>query len=773
MTTVQALPFFPNSIAGCQLWLDAADPATFTLSGTNISAWRDKSGSNNNASVETGTPTYSGNGVVFTGSQMFNTPLSTVNNTQTFFCVLTNNSNAGHIVSVKSASLNNGYNYMISSSAQTISRFGGTAIATGATLTAGARCLFGASIAGGGNSFLYLNGSQTGFASGSASVSGSGATLAIGAYYYTTADPAPVGYLTGTINEMIMYYATLTLAQRQQVEGYLAWKWGLQGSIPTTHPYYNIAPNSQGLAIPVGPRFVPAPKSFQASSSPFSFFNPGSFVGCQLWLDAADSSTITLSGSNITQWRDKSSNAFTVSSNASYTTAAVGRASFNNLPVVSFSVNSQMNVTMAIPNSSSRSLFYVVRASSSGSGLIMPVNCLSTNGVQTYFGPSATSTGFQALDMTGIDSTCAFTYTGGSTLDTIFMMGAVANTAGTINGNTQTLTRSASPNFLTTSATYTISNGSYTRAWDLGEMLLFNVNLSTAQRQQVEGYLAWKWGLNSQLPSNHPYKNFPPGLSFILPVTRNFQQANFRPTQISGCALWLDGQDPLGTGIIPSTGVSIGTWYDKSGNGKNGTGTAATYLSGGGLAFNGTNTYFSNTSFNYDLSKRSMFVVVKVNVYTQYAGIVCLIPTPSSGSDSASTSGMSVEVGNNFIRYYANGGGYFADLANASMFTAAAIYNDNMDTRQGSQFLNGNQVALPSANYTAATSSGYVVGARWQGGVLSSPYANANFYEVLLFTGPLTTPQRQSVEGYLAWKWGLVGSLPASHPWKKFPPPPN
>ena len=28
--------------------------------------------------------------------------------------------------------------------------------------------------------------------------------------------------------------------------------------------------------------------------------------------------------------------------------------------------------------------------------------------------------------------------------------------------------------------------------------------------EKAEGYLAWKWGLVGNLPSNHPYKNSPP-----------------------------------------------------------------------------------------------------------------------------------------------------------------------------------------------------------------------------------------------------------------------
>ena len=40
----------------------------------------------------------------------------------------------------------------------------------------------------------------------------------------------------------------------------------------------------------------------------------------------------------------------------------------------------------------------------------------------------------------------------------------------------------------------------------LGELLIYNSVLSDKQIQQIEGYLANKWGLLVNLPSNHPYK---------------------------------------------------------------------------------------------------------------------------------------------------------------------------------------------------------------------------------------------------------------------------
>jgi hypothetical protein len=46
-----------------------------------------------------------------------------------------------------------------------------------------------------------------------------------------------------------------------------------------------------------------------------------------------------------------------------------------------------------------------------------------------------------------------------------------------------------------------------------------------------------------------------------------------------------------------------------------------------------------------------------------------------------------------------------------------------------------------------------------------------NYCEFILYDSAITLPlQQQQVEGYLAWKWGLVGNLPATHPFKNAPP---
>jgi hypothetical protein len=45
---------------------------------------------------------------------------------------------------------------------------------------------------------------------------------------------------------------------------------------------------------------------------------------------------------------------------------------------------------------------------------------------------------------------------------------------------------------------------------NLGEIVHYNRSLTVSERQRVEGYLAWKWAIQSKLPSTHPYAKFQP-----------------------------------------------------------------------------------------------------------------------------------------------------------------------------------------------------------------------------------------------------------------------
>jgi hypothetical protein len=60
--------------------------------------------------------------------------------------------------------------------------------------------------------------------------------------------------------------------------------------------------------------------------------------------------------------------------------------------------------------------------------------------------------------------------------------------------------------------TYNADGGGYFffgADFETAEILIYGANLPAAQRQTIEAYLAWKWGLVGNLSNNHPYKTIP------------------------------------------------------------------------------------------------------------------------------------------------------------------------------------------------------------------------------------------------------------------------
>ena len=55
----------------------------------------------------------------------------------------------------------------------------------------------------------------------------------------------------GGIGEFTYYNRTLTLIETQRIQGYLAWKWGLNSSLPTNHTYYSSSPSTSSGQISV------------------------------------------------------------------------------------------------------------------------------------------------------------------------------------------------------------------------------------------------------------------------------------------------------------------------------------------------------------------------------------------------------------------------------------------------------------------------------------------------------------------------------------------
>lgn len=90
-----------------------------------------------------------------------------------------------------------------------------------------------------------------------------------------------------------------------------------------------------------------------------------------------------------------------------------------------------------------------------------------------------------------------------------------------------------------------------------------------------------------------------------------------------------------------------------------------------------------------------------------------------------------------------------------------------MERRNGTTveaFVNG----IASGSTVATFPSSY--GTLTLGGLRNTSWVNTSFSEVVATIGELSISDRQRLEGYLAWKWGLVANLPSGHPYKNSPP---
>lgn len=410
-----------------------------------------------------------------------------------------------------------GYNILGStvSSGRTLSIYGGKLILTGSLTSNPTTCMtstksFSTNMISLGMLYVTNTANANSFYMDGTLVNSTSSNVAIGVNTPATTiigsqnTSLPFGF-DGTIHEILCYSSTFTASQRQQVEGYLAWKWGLQGNLPS-HPYLSLKPFSK-------------------------VFVPTSISGCQTWLDAGDPSTMftdtagttkATSGQTIKLWKDKSGNAYnaTQATTENAPTLSSNGLSFNGTSTVissSLTIPTQTHSIFIVynPFSIAKNTNVVVFETQAGAEYINTPFYLSGTINPAYINSVGTTSVIQYNNNTPI---LKFNNTMGQT-SMVGVVVASGSQAAYLNGNTPTTTTSV----ITTGTTQTSltigawKNGAstYTAYFQgtVNEILIYNYNVSASQRQQIEGYLTWKWGLKSSLPGTapiHPFKNYYP-----------------------------------------------------------------------------------------------------------------------------------------------------------------------------------------------------------------------------------------------------------------------
>jgi hypothetical protein len=757
--------YSPALIPGLSLWLDAADATTVIQSGGSVSQWNDKSGNGYNATQITlgAQPTYSNKYLYLNGvNQYFNVNLDFLAGvSHNSFIVLQNFNYQNIYGAITGGNGSNSLHIGFSNSSNYRMNYWANDWYT--SITSNYKINQTNLI----NYFWYNNTSKTiytnGGLEGTVNQVGIIGTMSGGG---SIGNVVSQGYLNANIYEILIYPTLLTTSQRQQIEGYLAWKWGLQASLPSNHPFYY---------QPYLPNTVANP---YLGFNPISATFPNQISGLSLWLDAADASTVLLSGSNVTQWNDKSGNGRNLTSVIS-NSGSIRYTNAQNYPCIFINNGVSPNVAYMYVNSPinlQNYTFYILTAATgsyfNGTGFCAIPNSgnsyssldgfgfyLDTNGpIQSrFYGAS-----FSQYAIDGATSNALYSYplringyteTSTGSLNS-YINGALGQTKTT--GNRTTTAQGFGLAVESSSGTF---NNHLSNMY-VFEVLVYNNVLSANQRQQIEGYLAWKWGLQVNLTGLHPSAG--PSLPSYFSGTRPYQ---FQPTIFSGCSLWLDAAD-LRT-IIQSAG-NVTQWNDKSALSNNTNTLSGTpQLLNKGL--NGyPSIYFNGSSGFYGPASNTTTTLTGFYVGTMSSGVGTVSRALSLGNagqyDYNTTSNINLLSANTppNICWYRNNQYINYSISYSVPFIYCATFNGTT----GSLYYNG---SFQGSNGSTGSFGYSIYGVGRETGSGTS-YWLGNISEVILFNSALSTSQRQQIEGYLAWKWGLQKNLPTSHPYYLFPP---
>lgn len=387
--------------------------------------------------------------------------------------------------------------------------------------------------------------------------------------------------------------------------------------------YYRVVAYTNG---PIG---VSSEVSIQASGQQASPWTPGEISNMNLWLDASDAGTITLSGTNVSQWSDKSgagNHATPYNQGPTVGNSAgkdVVRFNGSNQLLQSNRQNNIRSTHVIIVGDSpstddSRGRFMQMRESANNTRFYVNVQGFSVGATAVLSNPPIPD-GFNIISLaaSGNDKT--------------------ARINGVPDAPVQDSNSHTSPK--------TYIGGGYDASFrygevDISEVMGFPAQVAYDDIFRVEGYLAHKWGLTDLLDSLHPYKNSAPVLVDSFDPMSLFssgkQGAWYDPSDLSTLF-----QDVAGTIPVTADGDPVGLMLDKSGNGedmKQSTlSSRPVYRTDGvrsWLEFNGSSHHMFASDSAWINTASELFISVAINIVNPGGSEYGAVLSKSTGSET-------------------------------------------------------------------------------------------------------------------------------------------
>jgi hypothetical protein len=531
-------------------------------------------------------------------------------------------------------------------------------------------------------------------------------------------------------------------------------------------------------------------------------FTPLSIRNCRIWLDGSDKSVlfqdteattpITSSGQAVAAWRDKANGyLFTQATAGNRPTYTEGSGLS---PCITFT--RALGTFMSGTDSASYNLgtgpvaFFLVHRNLGPSG--------STGAAPFGFnaGPNG---GVVFQNNSGrlqpFSSGTTAPYTSTNIRVAFFYRPPTAPAAAFLNGVFSTISETLSAVQYGTTLEIGRRPGQAGTDGEISDIIMYNRNITAGERQAVEGYFAWKYGFQSLLPTIHTYSSVssPPLARALTP-----------PDLFGGSVcLWLDGNDP--NTISYSSGTTVSYWRDKVSNLAAGVYTepfgsvaftGPTYdASTGALFFNnannpnktsgqnglrlmapsgnvtsGKNLTISNTTW-------AIYVVYNTTRSTSGAGTTQndVVQTRVNQATDAWAYQHHIEVGMgegpNFV-------GPFQFNTDINQFTTTTEWSTSNEYNILGTFFTPTsvQIRMNGTQYAATTGTpGITVAPDIQLFTIGAHIDNrifSGYIREIIVVDNISAADKdtEKIEGYLAWKWSLVGNLPSTHAYKNVPP---
>jgi len=257
-------------------------------------------------------------------------------------------------------------------------------------------------------------------------------------------------------------------------------------------------------------------------------------INTEWWHDVSDSSTVTLSGTTIIKINDKSGNSYDLlqeEDTAKRPSLVTGASGINNLDTMRMDLECMyVNWSGTAADHPSFNMFFVCQPDdttpTTNNAIIRRGNSNASLGGTLRFQSSGLA-GFWSLN-TGDDS---ITLKSSGILSPSVNELLMEYDSGTNQSQLRAYqdankfsdwTNTGIPNNLTDDVRPVIGGAYNSDTWGSGNfadlfeglygeiVCVVDTNITTDTQQKIEGYLAWKWGTEGNLPTGHPYKSAPP-----------------------------------------------------------------------------------------------------------------------------------------------------------------------------------------------------------------------------------------------------------------------